>query len=195
MRIILLGPPGAGKGTQAQSIADRYGIVQLSTGDMLRDAAATDTELGLRAREVLEDGGLMADEAVIGIISERIDQRDCRDGFVLDGFPRTLPQAVALDALLSEKGLALNVVIELKVDDKMLVSRIADRRRKAAKGKVRADDTVDVLKRRLAVYHERTEPILPHYRERCLLRSVDGMAGVDQVWATIERVLQERRKV
>lgn len=194
MRIVLLGPPGAGKGTQAQRIVERYGIVQLSTGDMLREAAVTDTELGSRAREVLEEGGLMPDDVVIAIISDRIDQADCRKGFILDGFPRTLPQAETLDALLSEKGVALDAVIELKVDDGILVSRIAERRSKAAKGKVRADDTLDVLKRRLAVYHERTEPILPYYRERGLLQPVDGMAGVDAVSEAIGEILQERRK-
>lgn len=194
MRIVLLGPPGAGKGTQAQRIVDRYGIVQLSTGDMLREAAATDTELGRRAREVLEEGGLMPDDVVIGIISDRIDQADCRNGFILDGFPRTVPQAEALDAHLSEKGLTLDAVIELRVDDEILVSRIADRRSKAVKGNVRADDKVDVLKRRLAVYHERTEPILPYYREKGLLRSVDGMAAVDEVTEAIAKLLQERRE-
>lgn len=194
MRIVLLGPPGAGKGTQAQRIVDRYGVVQLSTGEMLRDAAAADSELGLRAREVLEEGGLMPDEVVVGIISERIDQDDCVNGFILDGFPRTVPQAEALDRLLSEKGVALDVVIELKADDKILVSRIEDRRSKAAKGQVRSDDNVDVLKRRLAVYHERTEPILPYYRGKGLLQSVDGMAGVDEVSSVIEGLLQERRK-
>jgi adenylate kinase len=194
MRIVLLGPPGAGKGTQAQRIVDRYDVVQLSTGEMLRDAAAADSELGLRAREVLEEGGLMPDEVVVGIISERIDQDDCVNGFILDGFPRTVPQAEALDRLLSEKGVALDVVIELKADDKILVSRIEDRRSKAAKGQVRSDDNVDVLKRRLAVYHERTEPILPYYRGKGLLQSVDGMAGVDEVSSVIEGLLQERRK-
>jgi adenylate kinase len=194
MRIVLLGPPGAGKGTQAQRIVDRYDVVQLSTGEMLRDAAAADSELGLRAREVLEEGGLMPDEVVVGIISERIDQDDCVNGFILDGFPRTVPQAEALDRLLSEKGVALDVVIELKADDKILVSRIEDRRSKAAEGQVRSDDNVDVLRRRLAVYHERTEPILPYYRGKGLLQSVDGMAGVDEVSSVIEGLLQERRK-
>lgn len=194
MRIVLLGPPGAGKGTQARRIVERYGIVQLSTGDMMRDAAETDSEFGLRAREVLKEGGLMPDEVVIGIISGRIDQADCAKGFILDGFPRTLPQAEALDELLSGKGQALDAVIELKADDTILVSRIADRRSKAAEGHARTDDKVEVLERRLAVYHERTEPILPYYREKGMLRSVDGMAGVEQVWKEIEGVLQKRRK-
>jgi len=194
MRVILLGGPGAGKGTQAQRIVDRYGIVQLSTGDMLRDAAETETALGRRARAVLEEGGLMPDEVVIAIISDRIDQADCAKGFVLDGFPRTLPQAEALDGLLREKGAALDVVIELKADDDILVSRIADRRSKAEKGKIRTDDTVDVLMRRLAVYHERTEALLPYYRSKGLLEPVDGMAGVEAVSEAIDAILQSRRK-
>jgi len=194
MRVVLLGPPGAGKGTQAQRIVDRYGIVQLSTGDMLRDAAETETALGRRARAVLEEGGLMPDEVVIAIISDRIDQADCAKGFVLDGFPRTLPQAEALDGLLREKGAALDVVIELKADDDILVSRIADRRSKAEKGKIRTDDTVDVLMRRLAVYHERTEALLPYYRSKGLLEPVDGMAGVEAVSEAIDAILQSRRK-
>ena len=194
MRIVLFGPPGAGKGTQARRIVARYGIVQLSTGDMLREAVATDPKFGPRAREILEKGGLVPDEMVIGIISDRIDRPDCGAGFILDGFPRTLPQAKALDALLTAKGLALNVVIELRVDDEALVARIADRRNKATEGAVRADDNLEVLKRRLALYHERTEPILPYYREKGLLRSVNGMAGVEEVWASIEEVLQARRE-
>lgn len=194
MRIVLLGPPGAGKGTQAQRIVEQYGIVQLSTGDMLRDAAETDTELGRRARAVLEEGGLMPDPVVIEIISDRIDQADCRNGFILDGFPRTLPQAEALDRLLADKATGLDVVIELKVDDDILVSRIADRRSKAAKGRMRADDTVDILKRRLAVYHERTEALLPYYRGKGLLEPVDGMASVDAVSEAIRTVLKARQE-
>ncbi len=194
MRVVLLGPPGAGKGTQAQRIVERYGIVQLSTGDMLRDAAETDTALGRRAHAVLEEGGLMPDEVVIAIISDRIDQADCAKGFILDGFPRTLPQAEALDALLREKGTALDVVIELKADDEIVVSRIADRRSKAEEGKIRTDDTVDVLTRRLTVYHERTEALLPYYRSKGLLEPVDGMAGVEAVSEAIDAILQSRRK-
>lgn len=194
MRIVLLGPPGAGKGTQAQRIVEQYGIVQLSTGDMLRDAAETDTELGRRARAVLEEGGLMPDPVVIEIISDRIDQADCRNGFILDGFPRTLPQAEALDRLLADKKTRLDVVIELKVDDDILVSRIADRRSKAGKGRMRADDTVDILKRRLAVYHERTEALLPYYRGKGLLEPVDGMVSVDAVSEAISVVLQARQE-
>lgn len=194
MRVVLLGPPGAGKGTQAQRIVERYGIVQLSTGDMLRDAAETDTALGRRARAVLEEGGLMPDEVVIAIISDRIDQADCANGFILDGFPRTLPQAEALDGLLREKGTALDVVIELKADDEILVSRIDDRRSKAEEGKIRTDDTVNVLTRRLTVYHEQTEALLPYYRSKGLLEPVDGMAGVEAVSEAIDAILQSRRK-
>jgi len=194
MRVVLLGPPGAGKGTQAQRIVERYGIVQLSTGDMLRDAAETDTALGRRARAVLEEGGLMPDEVVIAIISDRIDQADCANGFILDGFPRTLPQAEALDGLLREKGTALDVVIELKADDEILVSRIDDRRSKAEEGKIRTDDTVDVLTRRLTVYHEQTEALLPYYLSKGLLEPVDGMAGVEAVSEAIDAILQSRRK-
>ncbi len=191
MNIVLLGPPGAGKGTQAQRLVDKYGVVQLSTGEMLRAAAASGSEIGQRAKAVIEDGQLMPDDVMVEIISNRIDEPDCANGFILDGFPRTVPQAEALDKLLAEKGLALDYVIELSVPDDLLVSRIAGRAAEgAAAGSARADDNVETLKKRLAVYHERTEPILPYYRDKSILKTVDGMDDVERVSAVIDALVQ-----
>jgi len=191
MNIVLLGPPGAGKGTQAQRLVDKYGVVQLSTGEMLRAAAASGSEIGQRAKAVIEDGQLMPDDVMVEIISDRIDEPDCANGFILDGFPRTVPQAEALDKLLAEKGLALDYVIELSVPDDLLVSRIASRAAEgAAAGSARADDNVETLKKRLAVYHERTEPILPYYRDKSILKTVDGMDDVERVAAVIDALVQ-----
>ena len=182
MNIVLLGPPGAGKGTQAQRLVDAHDIIQLSTGEILREEVASGSELGKQAKEVIESGHLMPDELMVEIISNRIDEPDCANGFILDGFPRTARQAEALDKLLAEKGLALDHVIELKVADQILVSRIEARASEEAEaGRARADDNVETLKKRLAVYHERTEPILPYYRDRGLLRSIDGMSDIDTV--------------
>jgi len=161
MRLILLGPPGAGKGTQAQRLVQKYGIVQLSTGDMLRAAVAAGTPVGLRAKSVMDAGQLVPDEVVVAIIADRIDQPDAKRGFVLDGFPRTVPQAEALDRLLAERGLKLDAVIELKVDEGMLLKRIETRvAEMTARGeKLRADDNPEVLKGRLAAYRAQTAPL------------------------------------
>ncbi len=211
--IILLGPPGAGKGTQARRISERHGLVQLSTGDMLRAAVAAGTEVGLRAKEVMERGELVSDEIVIGIISERIDAPDCEKGFILDGFPRTLAQADALDRLLAAKSKWLDGVIEIRVDDEALVARIAGRFTCAKCGegyndtfkrpKVdgvcdkcggtefsrRADDNEETLRARLLAYYKETAPLIGYYYAKGLLHSVDGMADIDAVSAEVERVL------
>jgi adenylate kinase len=190
VNIILLGPPGAGKGTQAQRLVEKYGIVQLSTGEILRGAVASGSELGKQAKKVMEAGQLMPDDLMIQIISDRIDEPDCAKGFILDGFPRTVPQAGALDKLLADKGLKLDHVVELKVDDAVLVSRITRRANdEAAAGRARADDTVETLKKRLAVYHGQTVPILPYYRDKGTLKVVDGMQDIDGVARQIDTLL------
>ena len=193
MNVILLGPPGAGKGTQAQRLVEKYGIVQLSTGDILRNAAASGSELGEQAKKVMEAGQLMPDDLMIRIIADRIDEPDCANGFILDGFPRTVPQAEALDELLARKGLKLDHVIELKVDDAVLVSRIRSRASEgSAAGKARADDSAEILKKRLAVYHEQTAPILPYYRRKGVLKTVDGMADIAGVAQQIDALIGSR---
>jgi adenylate kinase len=191
MRLILLGPPGAGKGTQAQRLIVKHGIVQLSTGDMLRAAVAAGTPVGLRAKSIMDRGELVPDDVVVAIIAERIDQPDARRGFVLDGFPRTVPQAEALERLLAERGLKLDAVIELKVDEGILLRRIERRiAEMVARGeKVRADDNPEVLKGRLAAYRAQTAPLVGHYAATGTLRSVDGMAPIEDVAAAIDRHL------
>src|SRR5947207_14113987 len=178
MRLILLGPPGAGKGTQAQRLVEKHGIVQLSTGDMLRAAVTAGTPVGLRAKDIMARGDLVPDGVVVGIVSDRIDQPDARNGFILDGFPRTVPQAEALDRMLAAKGLELEAVIELKVDEKALLDRIATRiaQMKARGEKVRPDDNPESLKTRLHAYRVQTAPLLDYYAKKRLLRSVNGMA-------------------
>ena len=187
MRLILLGPPGAGKGTQAQRLVSKHGIVQLSTGDMLRAAVAAGTPVGQRAKAIMDRGELVPDDVVVAIIADRIDQPDAKRGFVLDGFPRTVPQAEALERLLAERGLKLDAVIELKVDEGILVSRIENRvREMTARGeKLRADDNPEVLKGRLAAYRAQTAPLAAHYAAKGDLKGVDGMAPIDSVTAAI----------
>jgi adenylate kinase len=191
MRLILLGPPGAGKGTQAQRLVEKYDIVQLSTGDMLRAAVVAGTPVGLRAKDIMARGELVPDDVVVTIVSDRIDEPDARNGFILDGFPRTVPQARALDRMLEKKGLKLDAVIELKVDEpallKRIETRVADMR---ANGQnLRPDDTPEVLKRRMAAYRDQTLPLSTYYAMQGDLRQVDGMATIPEVAAEIDRVL------
>lgn len=213
MIVILFGPPGAGKGTQAQRIEKQKGLVQLSTGDMLRAAVAAKTEMGVAAKAKMDAGQLVSDEIVIGIIRDRIKEDDCKNGFILDGFPRTVAQAEALDGMLTEQGLKLNAVVEMKVDDNALVDRIAGRYTCAkcnegyhdtnlkpkvdgvcdvcgsAEFKRRPDDNAETVGKRLEEYYAQTAPVLPYYAEKGILQQVDGMAGIDEVAAQIDAVL------
>jgi adenylate kinase len=213
MNIILLGPPGAGKGTQAKRIEEAKGLIQLSTGDMLRAAVAAGTEVGMKAKEVMASGGLVSDELVIGIISDRIDEPDCQNGFILDGFPRTVAQAEALDRLLAEKSKTLDVVIEMQVEDEPLVKRITGRftcakcgegyhdeyKTPAKEGECdkcgssdfarRADDNEETVRSRLSAYHEQTAPLVDYYRKTGTLKSIDGMVAIDEVTAQMMDVL------
>ena len=191
MRLIFLGPPGAGKGTQAARIVAKHGIPQLSTGDMLRAAVAAGTPIGLKAKAVMEAGGLVSDEIVIGIVADRIEEADAKKGFILDGFPRTLAQAEALDAMLAERGLKLDTVLELKVDQSKLVDRIIRRAEeaKAAGQPVRKDDDPEVFKTRLEAYNRDTAVVAPYYEKRGQLVAIDGMQAIDTVTADIEKVL------
>jgi adenylate kinase len=194
MRLILLGPPGAGKGTQAQRLVQKHGIVQLSTGDMLRAAVKAGTIVGLRAKDIMARGELVPDDVVVAIVADRIAEPDARNGFILDGFPRTVPQAVALDKMLKEKRLKLDGVIELKVDGGILQGRIETRMREAAaRGEpLRTDDDPEVLKRRIDAYKEQTAPLVDYYRWQGTLKSVDGMQPIDEVEAAVHRALTER---
>jgi adenylate kinase len=193
MRVVLLGPPGAGKGTQAKALIDRYGIVQLSTGDMLRAAVAAGTPIGLKARDIMASGGLVPDDVVVGIVSDRIDQPDAKRGFILDGFPRTVPQAEALDRMLRSKGLKLDGVIEIKVDEDILIRRIETRvfEMRQMGMPIRPDDTPEVLKQRLASYRAQTAPLVAYYRDKGSLRTVDGMASIEEVTGAIARALAD----
>jgi len=213
MNLILLGPPGAGKGTQAKRIQDAYGIVQLSTGDMLRAEVASGSELGAKAKGIMESGGLVSDDIIIEMISKRIDEPDCSKGFILDGFPRTTPQAEALDGMLGDKGLKIDHVIELAVDDEAMVTRITGRYTCAECGAGyhdefqkptedgvcdkcggteftrRADDNEETVRSRLAAYHEQTAPIITYYDGKGALNSVDGMADIDAVTAQLKELM------
>ncbi|KQX42578.1 adenylate kinase [Devosia sp. Root436] len=187
MRLILLGPPGAGKGTQAKILVDTYGIPQLSTGDILRSAIAAKTPLGLEAKAIVDRGDLVSDAIVNGIVSERLDAEDCKPGFILDGFPRTIAQAEALDQMLVDKGVKLDAVIEIKADADELVRRVIQRAKES--GGARADDNEEVLRKRLGVYQEQTAPLVAYYAEGGLLKTVNGMEPVDQVTAAIKAAI------
>jgi adenylate kinase len=191
MRLILLGPPGAGKGTQAQRLVQKYGIVQLSTGEMLRAAVAAQTPVGLQAKDIMASGALVPDEIVVGIISDRLDQPDMKNGFILDGFPRTVPQAVALDELLKRKHIKLDAVVELRVNESALLNRVETRvaEMQARGEEVRIDDTPEVLSKRLANYRAQTEPLIHYYSERRKLLTVDGMMTIEHVTREINRIL------
>jgi adenylate kinase len=191
MRLIFLGPPGAGKGTQAARIVAKHGIPQLSTGDMLRAAVAAGTPIGVKAKAVMDSGALVSDEIVIGIVADRIEEPDARKGFILDGFPRTLAQAEALDAMLASKGLTLDKVLELKVDQSKLVDRIVRRAEeaRAAGQPVRKDDDPEVFKTRLEAYNRDTAVVAPYYETRGQLTAIDGMRPIDEVTAAIEQAL------
>jgi adenylate kinase len=191
MRLILLGPPGSGKGTQAQRLVHRHGIVQLSTGEMLRAAVAAETPVGLKAKDLMASGALVPDEIVVGIISDRIDQPDAANGFILDGFPRTVPQAEALDELLKHKHLKLDAVVELRVNESALLQRVETRaaEMRGRGEEVRVDDTPEVLTKRLAAYRSQTEPLIHYYSERRKLLTVDGMMTIEEVTREINRIL------
>jgi adenylate kinase len=185
MRLILLGPPGAGKGTQAKILVEDFGIPQLSTGDILRAAIAAGTPLGLEAKAIMDRGDLVSDAVVNGIVSERLDAEDCKPGFILDGFPRTIAQAEALDAMLADKGIRLDAVIELKADADELVRRVIQRSRDSN----RADDNPDVIRKRLEVYESSTAPLVDYYLRQGLVKTVDGMEPVDQVTTSIKAAI------
>jgi adenylate kinase len=196
MRLILLGPPGAGKGTQASNLVEKFGIVQLSTGDMLRAATAAGTPVGLHAKEVMARGELVPDDIVVEIVADRISQPDAHNGFILDGFPRTVPQAEALDRMLHQKKLDLDAVIELKVDEGILLKRIQKRAAEmAARGEaLRADDNAEALHKRLEAYRRQTAPLIAFYADKGILRTVDGMAGIEDVAKAVEQALAGREQ-
>jgi adenylate kinase len=191
MRLILLGPPGAGKGTQAQRLAAEYKIVQLSTGDMLREAVKSATPIGRKVQDIIAHGQLAPDSVVVDIVGQRIAEPDARNGFILDGFPRTVPQAAALDRILKSQGLALDAVIELRMDEEALVKRIESRvAEMTARGEpLREDDSAEVLRTRLKAYREQTAPLIAYYRKEGVLRTVNGMAAIPDVTVAIDRAL------
>jgi len=187
MNIILFGPPGAGKGTQAELLVQSRGMVQLSTGDMLRAAIAAGTDLGLQAKQIMDAGKLVSDDIMIGMIAERMEADDCKNGVILDGFPRTVAQAQALDAMFADKGISLDSVIEIRVDENALFARIE--KRAAETGGARSDDNAEVLAARLKVYHDNTAPVLPYYEDKGQLVTIDGMQPVEEVNKQIEACL------
>ncbi|HEY8697731.1 MAG TPA: adenylate kinase [Rhizomicrobium sp.] len=188
MNLVLFGPPGAGKGTQAKLLSEQRGLPQLSTGDMLRAAIAAGTELGKRCKTIMDRGDLVPDEIVIGIIAERYDQPDCRGGAIFDGFPRTIAQAEALDRMLAQRGLRIDHVIELRVNDEILLRRV-EQRIKESGGTTRADDTPETLKARLEVYYKNTAPLIAYYRNQGKLKTVDGMAPIDEVAKAVAKAI------
>ena len=188
MKLIFLGPPGAGKGTQAARLESNHNLRQLSTGDMLRAAVAAETEIGLKAKDIMARGDLVPDEVVVGIISDRIEDSDCSEGFILDGFPRNIAQAEALDAMLSDKGMTLDTVLELKVDHNKLLERIRIRSAQT-KGGPRDDDNEEALAHRLKVYEEQTAPVSEYYAQKGLVKHVDGMQDMDTVTEDIVKIL------
>lgn len=192
MRLVLLGAPGSGKGTQAARLVERHGIAHLSTGDMLRAAVAAGTEIGKKAKAIMDRGDLVPDEVVIGVIADRIEAPDAREGFILDGFPRTVAQAEGLATLMDDRGIDLDAVIELQVDEAALLGRV-ERRAKETGAQARADDNPETLKRRLAVFREQSAPVADYYREAGVLRSIDGMLPVDEVTASIDRILTDEQ--
>jgi adenylate kinase len=191
MRLILLGPPGAGKGTQAQRLATKHKIVQLSTGDMLREAVKSATPIGRKVQDIIAHGKLAPDSVVVDLVGQRIAEPDARSGFILDGFPRTVPQAAALDRILKSNGLALDAVIELRVDEAALIKRIESRiaEMKARGETLRQDDNADVLHTRLKAYREQTAPLIAYYRQEGVLRTVNGMVPIPEVTAAIDKLL------
>ena len=190
MNIVLFGAPGAGKGAQAERISSLYGMVHLSTGEMLRSAISSGSDVGARAREIIDRGELISDDIIVKIVDARMDEGDCVKGVILDGFPRTVAQAEALDKMLAAKGRSLDHVIEIEVDESALFERIANRASERRRtGMARSDDNAETLRRRLAVYHENSAPLLPYYRAKCLLRSVDGMASIEEVATQIDNLL------
>jgi adenylate kinase len=214
MKLILLGPPGAGKGTQAKRMEETHKLIQLSTGDMLRAAVAAGSDVGVKAKAVMEAGELVSDEIVTAIISDRLDEDDVKAGFILDGFPRTVAQAAALDELMAQKGMKIDAVIEMQVDDEPLIGRITGRFTCANCGKGyhdtfekphqdgvcdkcgstefkrRADDNEETVRSRLAAYHKQTAPLLPYYESKGVLNSIDGMTDIDDVTGQINEVLK-----
>jgi adenylate kinase len=191
MRLILLGPPGAGKGTQALRLVAKYGLVQLSTGDMLRAAVKAATPIGRQVKDIMERGGLCPDDVVVSIVADRIEQADARKGFILDGFPRTVPQAQALDRMLKKRGIKLDGVIKLRVDEDALLKRIENRiaEMKARGEPLRSDDNPEVLRQRLAAYRRQTAPLVAYYRRQNVLHTVNGMAPIQDVTAAIDKAL------
>ncbi|MGD9125852.1 MAG: adenylate kinase [Planctomycetia bacterium] len=181
MQIVFIGPPGAGKGTQAEKLIEKYKLAHLSTGDMLRAARDAGTEVGKKANEYMSSGQLVPDEVIVAIIEERLAEPDCQQGYLLDGFPRTIAQAEALDAMLEQKGTTLDVVLELKVPEDELFDRLA--------GRGRADDTPDVIRQRLVAYREQTEPLLDYYTKKNLLKSIDGLGSIDEIFGRVTEVL------
>ena len=193
MKIILFGPPGAGKGTQAKYLIERYGIVQISTGDMLRDAVIKGSEIGKEVKSIMEKGELVSDEIIMSLISDRIMQKDCKKGFILDGFPRTLEQAISLDKILEDKSLHIDHVIQIDVEESLLLNRINQR---ASENKnVREDDNSEILANRLIVYNKQTIPVLEHYEKNNKLKKVDGMLSIDEVFNQILNVLENNEMV